>query len=492
MSRMQLDAMLRRAQSAVAANKLTQADTICEQLIQKNPRSVSTLNLLGQIAFARSFYDLAAEHLEKSIAISPRDTRAHLILGELRSFQGRYEDAIARYDKVLRLKPDEPSAIAGKADTWEKCGERDKARALLEPFITARQETPTMALVQARLDLHARDHEAIVELVNRHLQATGYSLWHLLSVQGKALEKLGRFDEAFDAYRRSNEAVSVPFDEHTWLQHTRDLIDNFSAQRLETLPRASHGSTVPVFIIGMPRSGSTLIETIIDTHPDAYGIGEFPAIQEIVNDITLSIESFSPYPACIADLDQHDVDTLARTYLDRATAGHADAKRIADKYLISFRHLGLIELLFPDARVIHCLRDPLDTCISCYSQTLMPTAFPFATDLHRLGVVYRDYQRLMAHWKSVLKIPILEVRYEQLVSDQEKVSREIIEFCGLDWDPACLKYYERGRVVQTASYDQVTRPIYNSSVGRYKPFEKHLGPLIDALARDGADPGRSE
>ena len=484
-----MDAMLRRAQTAMAANKLSQAQTICEQLIQKNSRSVSTLNLLGQIAFARSFYDQAAEHLEKSISISPRDTRAHLILGELRSFQGRYEEAIARYDKVLRLKPGEPSAIAGKADTWEKCGERDKARAVLEPFVTAGEETATMAIFQARLYLHARDYEAIVVLVNRHRAATGYARWHLLSVQGKAFEKLGRFDEAFDAYRRSNEAVPVPFDEHTWLQHTRELIDNFSAERLKTLPRASHGSKLPVFIVGMPRSGSTLIETILDTHPEAHGIGEFPAIQEIVNEITLTIGSFSPYPACIADLDQKDVDTLAKTYLDRVTAQNPGARRIADKYLISFRHLGLIELLFPAARVIHCLRDPLDTCLSCYSQTLMPTALPFVTDLHRLGVVYTDYQRLMAHWKSVLRIPMMEVRYEQLVAHQEKVSREIIDFCGLDWDPACLRYYDRGRVVQTASYDQVTRPIYNSSVGRSKPFEKHLGPLIDALSQGAAQAG---
>ncbi len=196
---MQRDVMLQRAQNALASNHLTQASTICEQLIQKNPRNVSTLNLLGQIAFARSFYDQAAEHLEKSISISPRDTRAHLILGELRSFQGRYEEAIARYDKVLRLTPGDPSAIAGKADTWEKCGERDKARSVLEPCVTAGKETATMALVQARLDLHARDHEAIVELVNRHLDATGFSLWHLLSILGKALEMLGRFDEAFDA-----------------------------------------------------------------------------------------------------------------------------------------------------------------------------------------------------------------------------------------------------------------------------------------------------
>ncbi len=482
MSRLQLEVMLRRAQNALAANKLMQAQTLGEQLILKNPRSVSTLNLLGRIAFARALYDEAAEHLEKSIAISPRDVNAHLILGEVRTFQGRYEEAVARYDKVLRLRPGEPTAIVGKADAWEKSGQHDKARRLLAPHFAANKETATMGLIQARLDLHEHNHQAVVDIVNRHLAAPDHSLRHLLSVQGKALEKLGRFDEAFDAYRRANEAVQVPFDQDEWLQHTRDLIDNFSAERLKTLPRASHGSKVPVFIVGMPRSGSTLVETILDTHPEAHGIGEFAAMHEIVNDITLTIGSFSPYPVCIADLDQHDVDALAQTYLAKATAGNPEARRIADKYLTSFRHLGLIELLFPDACVIHCLRDPLDTCISCYSQTLPLAAFPFVTDLRRLGAVYADYMRLMDHWKSVLTIPIMEVQYERLVADQEKVSREIIDFCGLEWDPACLRYYDRGRVVQTASYDQVTRPIYSSSVGRSKSFAGHLGPLIDALA----------
>ena len=486
MSRMQQEVMLRRAQNALASNHLTQASTICEQLIQTSPRNVSTLNLLGQIAFARSFYEEAAGFLEKAASIQPRDPRAHLTLAELRSIQGDYTAALALYDKVLRLTPDAPGAVAGKAETWEKCGERDKARALLEPYVAGGRETAVMALVQARLDLHDGNLDAIVTIVNRHQDASGYTLWHLLSAQGRALEKLARFDEAFDAYRRSNEAVAAPFNQDAWLAHTRDLADCFSAERVRTLPRASHGSQLPIFIVGMPRSGSTLIETIIDSHPDAHGAGEFSAMQELVNDITLRIGSFSPYPTCIDDLSQQDVDDLAADYLGRLSATNPAARRIADKYLTSYRHLGLIELLVPDARVIHCLRHPLDTCISCYSQTLSPVAFPFVSDLRRLGIVYVDYQRLMEHWKRVLAIPILEVHYEELVSDQEGVTRQILDFCGLEWDPRCLRYFEHTRVVQTASYDQVTRPIYSSSIGRYKPFEKHLGPLKDELARGGA------
>lgn len=483
--RMQQEVMLQRAQHALASNRLTQASAICEQLIQKSPRNVSTLNLLGQIAFARSFYDEAAGYLEKAASIQPRDPRAHLTLAEVRTIQGNYTAALALYDKVLRLARGAPGAIAGKAEAWEKCGERAKARALLEPFVTGGRETAVMALVQARLDLHDGNLDAIVAMVNRHLDESGHILWHLLSVQGKALERLSRFDEAFDAYRRSNEAVAAPFNQDAWLDHTRDLAEWFSAGRLPTLPRASHGSQLPVFIVGMPRSGSTLIETILDSHPDAHGAGEFPAMQELVNDITLRIGSFSPYPACIDDLSQEDVDDLAAEYLGRLTATNPAAQRIADKYLTSYRHLGLIELLVPDARVIHCLRHPLDTCISCFSQTLSPVAFPFVSDLRRLGIVYVDYQKLMAHWKRVLAIPILEVHYEELVSDQERVTRQILDFCGLAWDPRCLRYYEHSRAVQTASYDQVTRPIYSSSVGRYKPFEKHLGPLKDELARGG-------
>ena len=485
MGRMQTDVLLRQAQIALEANRLSHARTICDQLIQLDSRNVSALNLLGQIAFAKSFYDEAAGYLEKSVAIRPRDPRAHMILGELRAIQGKYKEALTRYDKVLRLQPGSPGAIAGKADTWEKSGERSKSRALLEPFITAGRETSLMAIIQTRLELHEHAYETAVNLCNRHNDASGTTAWHLFSLQGKALEKLGRFDEALDAYRRSNEAVPSPFNESGWLQHTQDLIGAFTAERMATLPRAAHGSQLPIFIIGMPRCGSTLVETILDAHPQVHGAGEFAAMQELVNEITLRIGSFSPYPVCIDDLAQTDVDDLAKTYLDRLGAVNPQARRIADKYLINYRHLGLIELLVPDARVIHCLRDPLDTCLSCYSQTLFPAAHPYANDLRRLGVVYCDYQRLMTHWRSVLKIPILQVRYEQLVSDQEQVTRQIIDFCGLDWDERCLRFYDRERVVQTASYDQVTRPIYNASVGRAKAFEKHLGPLQDELAKGG-------
>ncbi len=488
MGRIRIDTLLRQAQDAFNANELSRASAICEQILQLNGRHNLALNLLGQIAFARGDYGEAETQLLKAVTIQPRDARSHLVLGEVKSYQGQYREALGRYDKVLRLEPNHPRAIAGKADAYEKSGQRDKARAVLAPFVEDGQDTPEMAIVQARLELSARNFDDLVDLVNRHIhrgEIAPFTLWHLYSLLGKALERSGRFDEAFDAYEQGNRTVPSPFNAESWRQRADDLIAAFSAERLPTLPRAANDSQLPVFIVGMPRSGSTLIESILDAHPRVHTAGEFTALPEIVNGIALQIGSMLPWPACVEDFAQEDVDELARAYLDRLTAVDTAADRIADKFLPNYRQLGLIELLFPAARVIHCRRHPLDTCLSCFCETLFPAAHPYTTDLKRLGLVYVTYERIMAHWREVLTIPILDVQYEQLVADQERLSRDIIEFCGLEWDDRCLRFYDTGRVFRTASYDQVNRPIYRSSVGRYRNFERHLEPLKTVLAEGG-------
>ena len=152
----------------------------------------------------------------------------------------------------------------------------------------------------------------------------------------------------------------------------------------------------------------------------------------------------------------------------------------------NFKHLGLIAQLFPGARIIHCVRDPLDTCLSCYFQHFSPS-ISYADDFGHLGAYYRQYQRLMQHWKEVLDIPMLQVDYETLIADQEGASRAIIEFCGLPWDDRCLRFYDTQRVVATASYDQVRRPLYTHSVNRWKNYERYIDPLKSALAHRNDD-----
>ena len=184
------------------------------------------------------------------------------------------------------------------------------------------------------------------------------------------------------------------------------------------------------------------------------------------------------------DLDQETVDRLAGQYIAAVTRVGRRARRVVNKSLENYRHLGLIALLCPGARIIHCRRDPMDTCFSCFMGGIKPERLPWVAHLDHLGLAYRQYERLMRHWQSVLDLPVLEVVYEDVVDDLDGQVRRIIDFCGLDFDDRCLRFWESGRAVLTLSYAQVNRPIYRSAVARWRKYEQHLQPLRDALAAD--------
>ncbi len=476
--------------SALAAwqsGQLGRATEICQEILRGNRRDADALDLLGQIAFARGAYGEAEQSMTRLAALRPRDARPLLVLAEIHTYQGRYREALDRYDRALKLAPGLPAAIAGKADVYEKRGLRDKARALLAPLVKSGRESPEMAVVAGRLDLHEGRLDDLVARSSRHVEADGAAQGsaraHLLFLRGKAHERAGRIAEAFSDYERANAMLSVPFSMDALVRHTDELIATYTAERLASLPRATNGSNVPVFIVGMPRSGSTLVESIIDAHPMASGAGELPALQEIVNGLSLTIGSTLPYPACVADLAPDDVEAAGKAYLDRLPKAPRGTERIVDKFLNNHRHLGLIALILPQASVIHCRRDPSDACLSCFAEPLPSAAYPFTTSLRGLGEAWNQYERIMDHWRRVLPEPPLEIQYESLVADPEGLTRAILDFLGLPFDEKCLRYWESGRVARTASYDQVNRPIYTGSVGRARRFERHLAPLREALGR---------
>ena len=246
------------------------------------------------------------------------------------------------------------------------------------------------------------------------------------------------------------------------------------------LPRARVHSDRPVFIVGMVRSGTTLVEQILSSHPDVYGAGELPDITEITRALPGFLGTGDRYPECLPKLTPEAADVMARRYLDRLTQIAPKARRVTDKLPGNFMYLGLIEFLFPGARIIHCMRDPVDTCLSAYFQDFSNN-HPYAYDLSNLGAFYRGYLKLMAHWRKVIHLPLLEIKYEDLISDQERVTRSLVEFCGLEWDNRCLQFHETKRFVGTASHDQVNRPLYRESIQRWKNYERHLEPLLAAL-----------
>ena len=228
----------------------------------------------------------------------------------------------------------------------------------------------------------------------------------------------------------------------------------------------------------MPRSGTTLTEQILASHPLVHGAGELLRMDEIR--ISLHGLTGENWPQCVNRLNRKTLDKLAQEHLDwlgRLASGKA---RVTDKMPHNFVLLGLIDLLFPEARVIHCQRDPMDNCLSMYFQGFNANHV-YANNLEHLGAYYRQYERVMAHWRTVLRIPMMDMRYETMVAEPEQSARKLIEFCGLEWDDRCLRFYESGRAVSTPSYDQVRQPIYKKSVARWKRYEKYLEPLKRSL-----------
>jgi hypothetical protein len=304
----------------------------------------------------------------------------------------------------------------------------------------------------------------------------------LLFLRGQALDKLGDPDAAMESWRIANAIMRVPFDPAERRRRIENEIAYFTPERMRKLPRATLDAESPMFIAGMPRSGTTLLEQIFDVHPSATGVGEPRDIEQLIPRLPLLLETDAAYPASLAKLSSAHADAFATAYLQ--SVGQfttSETVRTIDKCLRNWRLLGLITLLFPQTRIIYSRRDPVETCLSIYMNEFHPIKYSWTTDLRLIGLVYRQAERLMTHWCHVLEVPMLEVPYEQVISDQAAWSRKMIEFSGLPWNERCLRFYEHDRAVMTLSYAQVAQPIYTSALHRSTRYEAHLRPLLEAL-----------
>jgi hypothetical protein len=286
-------------------------------------------------------------------------------------------------------------------------------------------------------------------------------------------DKAKQYDRAFGHAIIANRLKNIRYDHNAEQMEVNRLKAVYAATAIASLPRSSIRSELPVFIVGMPRSGTSLLEQILSCHSKVYARGES-------TDITNLAAGIPYYPDGVRNLTQEKLDTLAGTYLQRLREMTSSATRVTEKLPGNYMHLGLISQLFPGARVLHCQRDPRDTCLSNYFIDF-GTGLNFAYDLESLGLAYKAYQELMEHWKTVLPIPILDVRYEELVADPRTWVKTILDFCGLEWEDACLDFHKSKRQAVTASYDQVRKPLYKSSVARWKPYARHLEPVSRIL-----------
>lgn len=482
------DPILTQAYDLFHRRDFAQAVHLCKRLLETKRSHPGAHALLGQIAYEQQQWDAAVEHFRKAIAGERRNHSYYGLLATARLMQGRMREAVAAYDKALRIKPDYLDAMAGKAEALEMSGKRDRAIALLEPQVRAGRANARMTLAYVRALQGDGRHEEVVEVVDRRLGRPGVEdtfRRSLLLLQGKSLQRLGDHERAFAAFERGNAVNAQPYDHDALTARQARLREVFSKDAMAALPRARHASRRPVFIVGLPRSGSTLIEQIIHAHPAGYGAGETHDVPHLIRRIGRTIGGGAPYPEWVPSITQENVDAAAALFLARIDTYDASAERIADKSLENYENAGLLALLFPEAVIIHARRDSMDLCLSCFMQDLDPRVHAYASDLRDLGRHYRAYESMMAHWHEVLGETVLDVQYETLVSDLETESRRIIDSIGLPWEDACLRFHEADRGVTTISYDQVRRPIYATAVGRWRRYESQLAPLRAALGESG-------
>ncbi len=427
--------------------------------------------------------DKAMEHFEQAMRLNPNDADSIASKASMVAKIGQSKEGIQLLDEALARMPDHPLLLASKAEMLERNGQAEEAFKLATALEARGKISPCAAAALLNVSRRFNYNEQALDIANRMLAQDnlfGSDIQLICFAVGKLLDKIGRYDEAFSYFEKANKAVTVHYDHEGTSGYFHNLISTFPRDTLTALPRATNQNQRPVFIVGMPRSGTTLTEQILASHPSVHGAGElFDVCRLSDGDGTTADPG---YLEMVQRLTPKYLDNLAQLYLHKIdTLAPPNALRVTDKMPHNFVQLALIYLLFPKATIIHCRRNPIDNCLSIYFNHFN-WRHSYASDLESLGRYYLEYERLMEHWEQALDKPILTVQYEETVADQEGMTRRLLAHCGLEWDDTCLEFYKLKREVKTLSYDQVTQKMYSTSVERWRRYEKHIEPLTRILA----------
>lgn len=466
-------------------DSLDEAVACYQRALAIDPNLVDAHNNLGIVLKNQGKLDEAIACYQRALAIDPNLVDAHNNLGVVLQHQGKLDEAFAQFRGALAINPNDETAHNNLGSALKARGRFDEAAAEYEKALAIEPSFawPYLGLVALKEVQPDDDIIPRMERLLRDRTPSDKGRAHLNFALGKCFDDIGEFDKAFHHYQAGNEIrkASQPFDAAAFAEKTDRIIATFTRAFFEQRKSLGSEAERPIFIIGMPRSGTTLVEQIIASHPDVFGAGELSYFALMVAKLPAALQDTAAYPECAALIDEATAGRLAQEYLNHLRERSDYAVRVTDKMPNNFRHLGLIAFLFPRARIMHCQRDPLDVCLSCYFQDFLTQ--PFSYDLTNLGRYYREYNRLMAHWSAVLQVPVLDVRYEELITDTEAVSRRMIAFCGLDWDDTCLASHKNDRPIYTMSDWQARQPVYDTSIERWRRYERHLEPLKRALER---------
>jgi tetratricopeptide (TPR) repeat protein len=443
-------------------------------------------NNLGNALQAGGQREEAVTHYRQAIALQPNYAEAHNNLANVLRLLGRGAESLPHYERALAIDPDYVDAQYNYGNALKELGRFDDAAAAFRRTIALdpKKAGAWLDLVETQ-KISADDPaiQAIEKLVADKKSLKDADRLPLHFALGRVYDDLGRHDDAFRHFARGNamRRREISYNEPQMVEYFSEIKRIFTPELMRDKAGGGDPSPVPLFILGMPRSGSTLVEQILATHPKVFGAGELEDMQRLAKTL--------PYPDGLPGADAERLREIGRSYMKGIEALGSKAVLISDKMPGNFFYVGLIRLILPNARIIHTQRNAVDTCLSCYSKLFVGQQ-NYSYEPGELGRYWRQYDSLMAHWRNILpEDSMLEIRYADVVADIETQARRLIAFCGLDWDDACLDFYKNKRPVMTASVAQVRRPIYQSSVGRWRAYERHLAPLLKELPADQVNEG---
>ena len=472
----------------VAQQKDVDALRVLGDALKFAPANVQTLLITARVQMRRNALQAAEQASRAALAQEPENGEALTVLGQVLHETDRYDEALEVLERAVKSNPNNPEALNFYGVALKSIGRLDEAR---EHILDALRRNHMMYGAYANLsDLVDFSKGEGEELFNRmdaiFRSSRNPEAGHLLALHfayAKALDDRGEHERALEHYVKGGKMKRaqlnyVEEETHGFFEGIRAVFPKevFEQRKFEGL-----SDERPVFIVGMPRSGSTLVEQILSSHPAVYGAGEVKYLSFALGKLRDRFPSLPKYPDMMNKITPAQMEIVAKNYLNSLTATSGDAKRVTDKLLTNYFFVGLINLLFPNAKIINTQRNPVDTCLSGFTK-LFKDDMPHSYDLGELGRYYGKYRELMEHWEKVLpQGAMITVHYEDVVADTEKQAKRLIEFLGLPWDEKCLAFHKSDRPVKTASVAQVRKPIYKSAVERWKKYGEGLQPLVDAI-----------
>jgi tetratricopeptide (TPR) repeat protein len=456
--------------------QLKEAEAYFNQAIRIKPDYPDAHSNIGTTLLLKGQYTGAESFLRHALKLNPRFVDARINLGLTLAFSSHSREAKSHLEKALKYEPRNPDALFGLSFIAKMEGSFKEASTLLSRALQVSPRMPKALASQSGMRKMTSVDSAWLDRAEE-IAASGIAPMDESDLRfaiGKYYDDVENFKLAFQNYKRANDllkSMAEPYDRDAYRHFVDTMIEVYTPEVVARVGGGASDSMKPVFVVGMPRSGTSLTEQIVSSHPSASGAGELEFWSTAVHEHEDIIKK--------GPLDESTRNKLAEAYLRVLATNSGEALRVVDKAPVNSDYLGVLYWVFPKARILYMQRDPIDTCLSCYFQKFV-LSLNFTMDLSDLADYYRQHHRLMAHWRAVLPPgTILDVPYEELVADQEGWSRKILGFLGLEWNEQVLDFHNTPRAVATASFWQVRQKVYKSSVRRWRNYERFVGPLLD-------------